>query len=297
MNDVFLASLSGYFKFDDDQAINGSLRYFSLGDITFTDAFGQEVKTEQPREFGIDVGYSRRLNSKNGIGIALRYINSNLADGFAQGSTTYKTGNSVAADLGWYHDGKKTTGKGWTWGIALNNLGAKIGYTNNADEKDFIPANLGVGATHTWVFNAQNQLTFGVDVNKLLVPSLPQNPTPQELADYRSKGVVGSWFSSFSDAEDGFGEELKEFQISTGAEYWYNSQFAFRLGYFHETKQKGNRRYFTTGIGIKYNLFNFNFSYLLPSGQGVERNPLSNTLRFSVMFDFGNGGEKTKADK
>jgi hypothetical protein len=294
VNDVYLASLSGYVKFDDNQALTGSVRYFSLGNIQFTDAFGQDLSEFRPREFGIDVGYSRRLGAKNGIGIALKYINSNLAGGTSQGGTTYKSGSAVAADLGWYHDGKNAAGQGWTFGAALTNLGSKIAYTENADAKDFIPANLGFGTNYTRKFNEQNSLSFGLEINKLLVPTPPANPTPQELADYRSKSVVGSWFSSFGDAPDGFGEELKEFQISVGGEYWYNNQFAFRLGYFHEAKTKGNRRYFTTGLGVKYNIFGFNFAYLLPNGSGVGRNPLSNTLRFSVMFDLDGGSGGTK---
>ena len=177
----------------------------------------------------------------------------------------------------------------------MTNLGAKISYTDNADQKDFIPANLGLGTTYTKNFNAQNRLTFGLDINKLLVPTPPIDPTPQELSDYRSKSVVGSWFSSFGDAPDGFGEELKEFQVSLGAEYTYNNQFSLRAGYFHEHATKGNRRYFTMGLGVKYNVFGLNFSYLLPSGSGVSRNPLSNTLRFSVLFDLdGDGGSTDK---
>ncbi len=163
--------------------------------------------------------------------------------------------------------------------------------------KDFIPANLGLGTAYTKKFDAQNQITFGLDINKLLVPTPPgsaQNPpTAQELEDYRSKSVVGSWFSSFGDADDGFSEELKEFQFSLGAEYWYNNQFAVRAGYFYENKEKGNRRYLTAGLGLKYNVFGLNFSYLVPSGSGVNRNPLSNTLRFSVLFDLDGGAKKT----
>lgn len=286
VNDVYLASLAGYYKFDDNQALSASLRYFSLGNITFTDNQGNDFGSFRPREFGIDVGYSRKLNAKNGIGVALKYINSNLAGGTTVGSTTYKSGSAVAADLAWYHDGKGTTGKGWSYGVALTNLGSKISYTDNADAKDFIPANLGLGATYSWKPNESNSIMLGLDLNKLLVPTPPADPaTAQQIADYRSKSVIGSWFSSFGDAPDGFNEELKEFTVSVGGEYWYKSQFALRAGYFFENKTKGNRRYFTMGLGVKYNIFGLNFAYLLPSGTGVSRNPLSNTLRFSVLFD------------
>ena len=296
VNDVYLASISGYYKLEDNQAISASLRYFSLGNIQFTDGTGQDLQSYRPREFGIDVGYSRKLNAKNGIGIALKYINSNLTGGFSLGSTTYKTGSAVAADLGWYHDGKNTAGNGWSFGASLTNLGSKIAYTNNADQKDFIPANLGFGTNYSKTFNAQNSISFGLEINKLLVPTPPgdaQNPPTQAQIDaYRKKSVIGSWFSSFGDADGGFSEELKEFMVSIGAEYWYNKQFALRAGYFYENKTKGNRRYFTTGVGVHYNIFGFNFSYLIPTGSGVNRNPLSNTLRFSVLFDLDGSAKK-----
>jgi hypothetical protein len=290
VNDVYLASLTGYFKIGDDQALTGSLRYFSLGNIQFTDFNGVALGTEhRPREFGVDVGYSRKLSSKSGVGLGIKYINSNLTGGLTNGSTTYKTGTSVAADLSYYHDGKKASGNGWAWGVALSNLGAKIAYTNNADAKDYIPANLGVGATYTKNYNNNNSLSFGAELNKLLVPTPPgEGATAADLAAYRSKSVVGSWFSSLGDAPGGFAEEVKEVTVGAGAEYWYNNQFALRAGYFYENKTKGDRRYFSTGLGLKYNVFGFNFAYLIPSGSGVSRNPLSNTLRFSVLFDINN---------
>ena len=296
VNDVYLASLAGYVKFDDQQALSGSIRYFSLGDIQFTDGMGQNLQSYRPREFGIDVGYSRKLGKKSGLGIALKYINSNLTGGFTQGSTTYKTGSAVAADIGFYCNHQNTAGNGWSFGASLTNLGSKIAYTDNANMKDFIPANLGLGTAYTKNFDATNKLTLGLDINKLLVPTPPGDaanpPTSAQLAEYRSKSVIGSWFSSFGDADGGFSEELKEFQVSVGGEYWYNNQFAFRAGYFYENKNKGNRRYFTAGLGLKYNMFGLNFSYLAPSGSGVNRNPLSNTIRFSVIFDLDGSGKK-----
>jgi hypothetical protein len=290
VNDVYLASLAGYYKFDDNQALNMSLRYFSLGNIQFTDGLGNDWGSAKPREFSIDMGYSRKLSSKLGLGVALRYINSNLTGGgVTSGSTTYKVGSSVAGDIGLYYDGKNSSGDGWAFGATMTNLGSKVSYTDNADMKDFIPANLALGTTYTKNFNDQNKLTFGLDVNKLLVPTPPIDLSdPNAIANYRKKSVVTSWFSSFGDAPGGFKEELREFQVSVGGEYWYNNQFALRAGYFWEDKTKGNRRYFTMGLGVKYNIFGLNFSYLLPSGSGVSRNPLSNTLRFSVLFDLDN---------
>jgi hypothetical protein len=295
VNDVYLASLSGFYKFDDEQAIAGSLRYFSLGNIQFTDNLGNEFGSFRPREFGVDLGYSRKLSDKSGLGVSLKYISSNLANNITVGSTTYKTGSAVAADIAYYYDGKAEGGDGWAFGAVMSNLGSKIAYTSNATQKDFIPANLGIGTTYTKKFNEQNQITFGVDINKLLVPTPPAEGDATGLANYRKKSVIGSWFSSFGDAPGGFSEEIKEFQVSLGAEYWYNSQFALRAGYFNEAKTKGNRRYFTMGLGVVYNVFGLNFSYLLPSGSGVNRNPLSNTLRFSVVFNFdGDGGTESK---
>ncbi|MDQ6608666.1 MAG: type IX secretion system outer membrane channel protein PorV [Bacteroidota bacterium] len=284
VNDVYLASLSGYYKLSDDEAISGSLRYFSLGQIQFTDNYGNPLQSFNPREFGIDVGYSRKLTPTTGIGVGLKYIYSNLAGG-SVGGNTYKAGTSVAGDLGIYHNGQNTLGQGWSFGAALTNLGAKVSYTDNVDAKDFIPANFGIGTTYTSVLDESNKITFGIDLNKLLVPTPPALGDSAGLVAYRNKSVVGSWFSSFGDAPGGFKEEVKEFQVSIGGEYWYNNQFALRAGYFYEDKTKGNRRYFTTGVGIKYNVFGLNFSYLVPSGSGNNQNPLANTLRFSLVFD------------
>lgn len=297
VNDVYLASLAGYYKITDDQAISASLRYFSLGQIQFTDNFGNIQGNGNPKEFGVDVGYSRKLSDKTGLGIGLKYIYSNLASGAVSSAGTYKAGSSVAADIGIYHNTTNDAGQGWAFGAAFTNLGRKISYTDNADQKDYIPANFGLGTTYTKVFDESNKVSFGIDLNKLLVPTPPSatGNYPRDsaaLVKYRNKTVISSWFSSFGDAPGGFSEEIKEFQASLGAEYWYNNQFALRAGYFYEDRTKGNRRFFTTGVGIKYNVFNLNFSYLIPSsGTGSNQNPLSNTLRFSLIFDIdGSGG-------
>ena len=285
LNDVYLASLAGYHQLDELSAISVGLRYFSLGNIQFTDFNGNPLQSFRPREFGVDLGYSRKLSSKDGLGIALKYISSDLAGGTVNG-ITYKKGTSVAGDLHYFHTGIKETGEGLNWGVTLSNLGAKISYTSDASQKDYIPANLGVGAAYTKVFDADSKVTFAADLNKLLVPTPPNVTDSAGLADYRSKGVVSSWFSSFGDAPGGSSEELKEVTASLGAEYWYKNQFAVRAGYFYENPTKGNRKYFTIGAGLNYNMFGLNFAYLLPSGAGINRNPLSNTLRFTLSFDF-----------
>ena len=291
LNDVYLASLAGYYQLDETQAISASLRYFSLGNIQFTDALGNDLNSYRPREFGFDVGYSRKLSDKLGLGIALRYINSSLANGTYNGQS-YKPGSAVAGDISLFHDGTGSdpNASGLNWGIALHNLGSKISYTNDATQKDYIPANLGIGVAYTKVFDETSKATFGLDINKLLVPTPPlitgnTSTDSANIAKYRNKGVLSSWVSSFGDAPGGFSEELSEVQVSLGAEYMYNNQFAFRAGYFYEAPTKGNRQYFTIGAGINYNMYGLNFSYLIPSGGGVNRNPLANTIRFSLIFN------------
>ena len=290
VNDVFLASLAGYFQIDDQQAISLGLRYFKLGSIQFTDASGNDLQKYNPREMAIDAGYSRKLSKKNSLGIAIRYINSNLATGTFNG-VNYKAGSSVAGDLHFYHHGAKENGQGLNWGLTLSNLGSKISYSSDANQKDYIPANLGLGLAYTKVFDEANKITFALDFNKLLVPTPPilggSNTAAQDsalLVKYRNRSVVSSWTKSFGDG-NGINEEIQEVNIAIGAEYWYNNQFGFRAGYFYENANKGNRKYFTVGAGVKYSVANLNFSYVFPTGSGTSRIPLSNTYRFGLVFD------------
>jgi hypothetical protein len=289
-------SFAGYHKLDELQALSASIRYFSLGNIQFTDGNGNDFGSGRPREFGIDAGYSRKLSDNMGLGIALRFIHSNLVGGAPDQGTAYQAGNAVAGDLSFFYTGADEVGQGWNFGAALTNLGSKIGYTKDATQKDFIPANLGIGAAYTKAFDETSKLMFGIDAHKLLVPTPPQlmndDQDSARIVNYRNKAVVGSWLSSFGDAPGGFGEEMREFQLSFGAEYSYNNQFFARAGYFYEDKTKGNRKYFTLGVGIKYNVFGLNFSYLVPSGAGINRNPLSNTLRFGLILDMADSGEE-----
>ena len=286
-SDVFLATLSGYHKLDEESAISGSLRYFNLGSIQFVDYNGNLTGNGRPREFALDFGYSRKVATNIGIGVALRYINSALANGAVSNGVTYKAGNAVAADLSVYGNNTNEAGAGLTWGVAISNLGSKIGYTNNAQAKDYIPANIGGGIAYTWAFQEINKFTLTADVNKLLVPSPPVftgDPVVDDAAlnDYRTQSIFASWGKSFSN---------KAYSFSAGAEYTYNDQFSARAGYYKDTKEMGDRSYFTAGVGLKYQVFGFNFSYLAPSGSGVTRNPLSNTLRFSILFDLDNSGQ------
>jgi hypothetical protein len=287
LNDVYLLAASGYHKLDDNQSLSASLRYFSLGSIQFSDYNGNNWGEGRPREFAFDLGYSRKLSSKLGIGLTLRYINSNLTLGAAAASgsiSAYKAGTAVAADLSFTYKNVAANQEGFTFGFVLSNLGTKIGYTNDATQKEYIPANMGIGGNYTKVFDEQNKISFGLDLNKLLVPAPPtpvngaDTVSQEALNEYYSQSVVSSWFKSFSG-------QFNTINASVGAEYSYNDQFMFRLGYFYESKDQGGRQYFTMGVGLKYNMLGLNFSYLIPSGSGITRNPLSNTIRFGLTFD------------
>jgi len=290
VNDVFLATVSGYTKLDEQQAISGSLRYFSLGTINFTDVTGMPTGDFRPREFALDAGYARKLSDHFGIGLTARYIYSNLAGGQSNGSVSIKPGKAFAADLSGFYtkDFEKDDGlvNRLNVGLAITNIGTKISYTSSAANKDFLPTNLGIGTAYTIALDEANQLTFALDINKLLVP------TPDTAGLYKEKSTLEGIFSSFGDAP--LKEELQELMYSVGMEYWYNQQFAVRAGYFNENKNKGNRKYFTAGIGVKYDIFGLNFSYLVPSGSGIQRNPLSNTLRFTLTFDLGPRDEESR---
>lgn len=292
LNDVYLAYLSSSLKLDDLQSLGFSLRYFSLGSIQFTDANGEPLNTGRPNEFELAVAYSRKLSDKFAAAVTGKFIYSNLAAGQQVGGETIEPGIAGAADFSFTYNSELNLGaqeSELTLGLALTNLGAKITYTNSL-ERDFLPANIGLGSALKLNLDEYNSLTFAADVNKLLVPTPCQgadcdvNPA-DGVPDYKQQSSVSGILSSFSDAPEGFSEELKELMYSVGVEYWYDNQFAVRAGYFNEHVQKGNRKYFTVGLGLKYNIFGLNFSYLIPTTS--QRNPLDNTLRFSLLFDFG----------
>lgn len=280
-SDVYLVTLGGFYKIDDQQAISGGVRYFNLGSIQFADETGQLQGSSNPKEFSVEFGYSRILSEQFGIGLTARYINSSLGNGTEDNDM--KSGSAFAVDLSGYYNGLDEAGQGLTAGLTLSNLGTKISYTNDPDAKQFIPANLGLGGAYHAVLDEDNKLTFALDVNHMLVPKTPdligtEDVDQQQLADYYNTGVFESWGKSFSNSA---------YSGSLGAEYGYNDQFFLRAGYYLESAGAGDRHYFTAGAGIKYNVINFNFAYLAPSGSSVNRNPLSNTLRFSLVFDLG----------
>ncbi len=278
LNDVFLASLAGFYKLDDNQAISVSLKYFSLGNLQMTDNSGNVLYTQHPREMSIDAGYSKKLSDHLSLGVALRYINSDIAGNGNGNGTVYKTGRAVAGDLGLFYTTVKEGKNGWNAGAALSNLGSKISYTSDANNQSFLPANFGVGAGHTWFTNEVHKISINGEVNKLLVPAAPSSATDEDMKNYNQTGVVSSWGKSFSN---------NAMAYSAGAEYTYDSQFSLRAGYYTDSRNMGKRNYLTTGVGIKYTVFDFNFSYLVPSGSGANQNPLSNTIRFSLLITPG----------
>lgn len=306
--DIYLYYLSGYSKISKTQAIGASLRYFSLGNITFTDIVGNTTGQFRPNEFALDLAFSQKLSQTFSAGLAMRYIRSNLTGNYtlSNGQAT-KAGSTAAVDFGLYYQSKKFTLNEKkaiaSAGLVFNNIGGKISYSV---QRDFIPMNLRLGGGLKIIVDDYN--TFGIygDINKLLVPSPPVylknskgndsiNPSTQEKVILAGKdpnvAVTKGIFQSFNDAPGGSSEELKEINYSVGFEYWYAKTFAVRAGYFNEAKTKGNRKFFTAGIGVKYNVFGLDMAYLIPI---TQRNPLQNTLRFTLTFDFDNFKSQNK---
>ncbi len=302
--DISLSYLAGYKKIGKMAAVAGSLRYFTLGSIQFTDINGGNIGTYKPAEIAVDGGYSQKLGPTFSAGIAMRYIYSNLTNSIPlpNGTSTHP-GTSFAVDVAMYYLNKKvkleSKNAEVSGGLNISNVGAKISYTDNAttQSKDFIPIQMRLGGGLKIHLDETNTVTFLADLTKLLVPTPPKyklDANGQKIPDgsggyeieagkdpYRSitSGILGS----FNDAPGGAKEELKEINKGIGMEYWYDNLVAFRMGFFHEDKTKGNRQYLTFGMGIKYSVFAIDMAYLVPISQ---RNPLQNTLRFSLAFDF-----------
>jgi hypothetical protein len=293
LNDVYLAYLSGYYKIDDLQAVGFGLRYFSLGSIQFTDQNGEPLVPGRPNEFEVTAAYARKLSENFSASLSAKFIYSNLAAGQqVDGGEVIEPGVAGAADVSMTYKTPidlPNSDSELTLGLALTNIGSKISYTNSI-VRDFLPANIGIGGAWTIDMDEYNSITFAADINKLMVPTPCQDSTCVDLDgngifDYREESSIGGIFSSFGDAPEGAREEFRELMYSFGVEYWYDEQFAVRAGYFNEHIQKGGRKFFTVGLGLKYNIFGLNFSYLIPTTN--QRNPLDNTLRFSLLFDFG----------
>lgn len=303
LTDVYLAYIAGYKKLSDFEAVGFSLKFFSLGDIQFRDINGNPTGNGRPREFEIGGAYTRKLTDNLSAGLAAKYIFSNLASGQQVQGIDIKTGNAFAADISLTYKKELRNDNEFTFGAALSNLGSKISYTNSSTTKDFLPGNIGLGGAYKMNFDEYNSLTVTLDINKLLVPTpvpfriietdaagnqtvIPNPDFDRDgngVGDYREAATFSGIFGSFSDAQGGLSEELKELTMSFGVEYWYNDQFAVRTGYYFENELKGDRQYLTLGLGLKYNVASINLSYLIPTTN--RRSPLDNTIRFSFIFD------------
>jgi len=280
VNDLYIVNAAAYYNLDDNQTISGMIKYFSLGDVQFRQTGLEDAVTENPQEFAVQLGYSTKLSDIAGLGVNMKYIHSDLAKGQTTGSgSQVEAGNAVAGDVNFYMDPNEAGNMDFAFGATITNLGTKIGYIQDSQNKDFLPTNLGLGTSFDFGIDEFNSLGLALDVNKLLVP------TPENIFDdtWKDQSVAEALFGSFGDAPGGFSEEIKEFQASIGAEYNYNDQFFGRAGFFHEDADKGARQYATLGAGLKYNVANFNFAYLFATGQ--SQSPLDKTLRFSVDFD------------
>jgi hypothetical protein len=283
VNDMSLSQLSAYKKLTPNSTLAVSLLYFDLGELNFTDVGGNPIQNFNPKEYAINVAYGQKLSDYLSLGVGARYIRSNLSGNVNIGGSGLigesQPGNSVAVDLGIYYNRDLALG-GKNYNLALggniSNVGAKISYTT-AGRKDFLPTNLRLGTALTMELDPYNKITLAIDGNKLLVPySDLDDPTANE-----DTNVFSGIFQSFTDAPGGGSEELKEITLSSGLEYWYDDMFAARAGYFYENEIKGGRKYFTMGLGIRYQKFGFDGAYMLPNEQN---HPLAQTFRFTLHF-------------
>jgi len=278
VNDINMSYLSFHYRLDKMQTVSASLRYFSLGQITFTGADGTAQYTGNPNEFALDAAYSRVLSEKFSGAVAFRYIRSDLTNGYGGEGGALEAGNAFAADVAFYFVNPMRINRNdaeFSAGINISNIGSRISYDNV--NKEYIPTNLKLGVGFAMDMDKYNTISFAFDANRLLVPYTPVN---------KENG------SSFA-TTDGLKGELQKLTLSMGAEYWYDKQFALRAGYFHEDESQGNRKFASAGGGLKFNMFQLDFSYLIPM---VANNPLANTMRFSLSFDLSemNGGKSKK---
>ncbi len=297
VNDIYLANLSGYWKLgeEDNQAISASLRYFSLGEVVSNTPGNTGSQTINPYEMALDVGYSRKLSEKFSMGIVFRYIYSDLA--FGTSETDNSSGASAfAADISGYYTTYPIIGRNecqWSWGWNISNIGSKLNYANGSNNQAFLPTNLRIGTTFTFPLADYHNLALSVDLNKLLVPTMPRRSDyaddeegerefAKAEADWRNMSSITGIFKSFNDAPGGMKEELREISYSLGAEYNYNQQFFLRAGYYYQHPMKGNLQYFGIGAGFALNVLRLDASYMLATAQ---TSPLDQTLRFTLTFD------------
>lgn len=298
VSDVNFAYLAGYGKVGKNSTLSGSLKFFSLGNIAFTDEQGNSLGNFNPNEFELASSYSTKLSKHFSIGVGLKFIYSNLAGGIAVQGAEPRPGIAGGGDIGFFYNNKTKVEKkdlNYSIGLSILNIGNKITYTTSA-ERDFIPTNMKLGFSVMYDIDEYNSIGGLFDVSKLLVPTPPQyllssNGITDSIDNNGNRiieagkepnvPVIQGMVQSFYDAPGGFSEELKELNISLGAEYWYRKQFAVRAGYYYEHPTKGNRQYLTFGVGFRMNVFGLDVAYLAPIAQ---RHPLQNTLRFTLSF-------------
>lgn len=318
VNDISLGQVTYYNRINERSAFAGSLRYFGLGEIQLRQTFDDEPVTVKPNELAFDASYSLKLSERFSMAVAGRYIRSALRIPTAE-SGDAKPASTFAVDVAGYYESEEVAfnefnGR-WRAGFNFQNMGPKINYDvgeSDDNSANFIPANMRLGGGFDFIFDEYNKLSVSVELTKLLVPTPPklellsaadvngngtidpdEQPSADEinsnnskkLQDYQKINWVSGMFKSFNDAPDGFGEELKEITYSLGTEYLYQDSFALRLGYFHESPSKGARKFFSLGAGFKYNVVKVDVSYLFSASK--VKNPLENTLRFSLTFNFG----------
>ena len=292
--DISLSYVGGFKKLNNNEIIGAELRYFSLGDITFTNEDGDVVGQYKPHEYAIGSAYSRKLSDLFSLAISGRYIYSNLTGGQYAGSVATEPGQAFASDIaGFYSTPIRIASQDMDLAIGLNisNIGSKISYTKTSIA-DFIPINMRLGTALATAIDEYNKISLAFDINKLLVPTPPSNYNASD-GTYSAGmnpdvAIVSGVFQSFWDAPGGVNEEFRGINYSIGSEYWYNDQFAVRTGYFFEHNTKGGRQFFTFGSGVKYNVFVLDFSYLINASQAINgNNPLANTMRFSMTWNFG----------
>lgn len=287
VNDMDLAYLSGYYRIGDYSAVSGSVRYFSLGEVFLNET--DNAMTIKPYEMSFDVAYSMMLSEKFSWSAGLRFIYSDLTYDYTDDT---KPGTAFSADLGLYYQNYLNLGdRECQLGLGMNvsNIGSKITFGGD-DNPEFIPTNLRLGASLMIPVDEYNRFTIAADANKLLVPTYPKQEEGESTEAYQQRvqkdyydiSSISGIFKSFSDAPNGFKEELQEIQWSVGAEYCYHDQFTLRAGYHHEAENKGNRKYFTFGAGFKMNVFSLDAGYVIAT---AKSNPLDQTLRFTLTFD------------
>jgi len=284
VNDMSISYLTGFYKINRESAFNLSLKYFDMGEITFTNNVAAVTGQFSPRDYSFDGSYSRMLSENLGIGLTAKYIYSNLTG--TNSNVDSKPGKSVAVDFGLYYkkDLKWNHESTLSFGGTISNIGAKLSYTDNSNE-DFLPMNLRLGSALMTALDPYNTITFVLDFNKLLVPSPPiRDETGAIVAgEDPNRSLLNAMFTSFSDAPNGAKEEFQEIMTSVGVEYWYNKSFAARVGYFNEASNKGNRKYLTLGLGFTKNRFGIDVAYLVPTAK--REHPLAETLRFTLHFN------------